>query len=109
MIKGVDPEGRYNMAPFTWERGAEGTRKLLIDGLFVRLEGSMYDEEEEEWVPAGLFELKPTACTFDLKADNVDIRTSAYGRRDTPGTVIMCGSETPRDRYRCGNPPRPEP
>lgn len=100
-IRGIDPDKRYNMAPITWEQGTTGSRTLLVDGLFVQMEGEMYAEREDQWVAAGLFELKPRGCIFTMRADNVDIRTSDYGLRTTPGVVTICGTQEQRTRYLC--------
>ena len=98
-IRGVDPEKRYNMAPITWAGGSCGSRTLLINGLSVKWEGEMYDAAARRWVAAGLFALKPPACTFNMRADDVDIRTSDYGLRNTSGVVTICGTEARRNRY----------
>lgn len=50
MIRGVDPENRYNMAPLTWERGHRAVRHVTIDGLEVRTSGHVYDEENSKFI-----------------------------------------------------------
>lgn len=100
-IRGIDPEKRYNMAPISWEGGTHGSRTLLIDGLSIKLEGEMRADAHGPWVAAGLFKLKPSDCTFTMQADNVDIITSDYGLRKTPGVVTICGTEVPSNRYQC--------
>ena len=67
-IRGVDPEDRYNMAPFTWEAGTTGRRDVTVTGLRIDLAGSMYIEESMQWAPIGLFELKPRDCILNLTA-----------------------------------------
>lgn len=67
-IRGVDSDGLYNMAPFTWEAGTTGQRDVTITGLRIDLAGSMYIEESMQWVPIGLFELKPRDCILNLTA-----------------------------------------
>lgn len=86
-ILGANPGERYNMAPFTWEAGDKGSRTVEIDGLKVRFAGKIYNEASEAWDDAGLFELKPTNCTFILRASNADLAGLGLGRRDTKGSV----------------------
>ncbi|WP_186776327.1 hypothetical protein [Rubripirellula reticaptiva] len=87
VIKGVDRENRYNMAPITWERGNDSVRNVSIDGLEVEIKGEVYNEEEMAWRPIGLFELKPSDCEFNLTAVNVKLNGLPMGLRKTKGTV----------------------
>lgn len=93
VIKGVDPEHRYNMAPLTWERGQGGVRNLKIDGLDVRTQGKVYDEAASVWKPIGLFELKPTNCELNLDARNVTLHGLPQGMRQTKGSVKLSQGE----------------
>ena len=86
-ILGANPRHRYNMAPFTWEAGTKGSRILEIDGLNVRIVGKIYNEASQEWVDVGLFELKPTQCTFNVRVSNADLAGLELGRCDTKGSV----------------------
>lgn len=88
-IRGVDPDRRYNMAPITWEQGHQGVRRLLVDGLIVKSGGELYDEETREWVPLGLFELKPSNCEFHLRATSVQLNGLPLGIRRTKGSVTL--------------------
>ncbi|TWT51639.1 Dextranase precursor [Thalassoglobus neptunius] len=88
-IRGIDPEHRYNMAPFTWERGEKSTRNVTINGLDVSTGGQLYDEESGEWVPLGLLELKPANCEFNLKATAVQRHGLPLGMNRTTGTIQL--------------------
>ena len=92
VIKGVDRENRYNMAPLTWERGKDTSRQLLIDGLEVITRGEVYDEDTMTWIPLGLFELKPADCEFNLTAVNVNLHGLPLGVRKTRGSVKLSES-----------------
>ena len=87
IIKGVDRENRYNMAPMTWERGNDSVRNVSINGLEIEIKGEVYNEEEMVWRPIGLFELKPTDCEFNLTAVNARLNGLPLGLRKTKGTV----------------------
>lgn len=88
-IVGANPHQRYNMAPFTWEAGRKGSRIIEIEGLTVRFEGEIYNESMDVWSDAGLFELKPSQCNFELRAAKVDLAGLGLGRRDTMGRVYI--------------------
>ncbi len=92
VIKGVESDNRYNMAPMTWERGKDTVRNVSIDGLEVKTKGQVYHEETMTWLPIGLFELKPTDCQFNLTAVNAKLYGLPLGLRKTRGTVDI--SET---------------
>ena len=94
-IKGASKDGRYNMAPFTWEAGNEGVRDVSIKGLKIDLTGALYDEAARSWLAIGLFELKPASCTVNISADDVDIGLLQPGVRNTRGTIIINGRELP--------------
>ncbi len=91
-IKGVDPQQRYNMAPFTWEGGTSGARDVTITGLKVNLAGKVYDESTQSWLPIGLFELKPKGCTLHLTIVHAETDGLGLGIRNTLGTVTMNGT-----------------
>ena len=90
-IKGVSPDGLYNMAPFTWESGNVGTRDVTISNLSVSVTGKLFDEESRSWLPMGLFELKPKTCTLNLSATGVDIGRLGSGIRRTAGLITLNG------------------
>lgn len=90
-IKGASPDGLYNMSPFTWEGGSEGTRDVTVSGLTVTSTGKIYDEKTQSWLPMGLFELKPQSCTVNMSITKLEgIRPSA-GIRHTKGVVTLDG------------------
>lgn len=88
-IRGVQADGHYNMAPFTWENGQHGKRNVLIDGLDVDVPGQLYDEATGTWLPMGLVELKPVGCEFRLEAKNARLRELGAGVRKTPGRITV--------------------
>jgi hypothetical protein len=90
-ITGVDPEHRYNMAPFTWVDGTTGSRNVSITGLKVNLEGKMFNDDDKRWQPAGLFALRPKACTLNLTIINADIKTPDTGFYHTKGSILING------------------
>jgi hypothetical protein len=90
-IEGVDPEGRYNLAPFSWQGGKSGVRNVTIKGLKIRLAGEIYDSEQGRWEPIGLFWLEPAGCTLNLTIDGLDSDLDRYGRRATLGTIAIDG------------------
>jgi hypothetical protein len=90
-IKGVSPDGLYNMAPFTWESGNGGIRDVTISTLQVTATGKLFDEESHTWVPMGLFELKPKSCTLNLSASGVEIGQLSTGIRRTAGVITLNG------------------
>jgi hypothetical protein len=94
-ILGVDPQHRYNMAPFTWQGGTGGTRNVSVDGLVVKLRGSVYDKDAGRWQPAGLFMLNPAACTLEMKIANATISVPTTGIRRTCGTITIDGAPVP--------------
>lgn len=94
-IEGVDPEGRYNMAPFSWQGGTLGVRNVTIEGLKIRLAGEIYDSGQGRWEPIGLFWLKPAGCTLNLKIDGMNSDLDRYGRRATLGTIVIDGETLP--------------
>lgn len=89
LIRGVDPDHRYNMAPLTWERGRGGSRRLTIDGLEVVTSGQVYDEERRAWGPIGLLEIKPTDCEFTLEVVGARLHGLPPGLRRARGTVTI--------------------
>ncbi|MBI1387253.1 MAG: hypothetical protein GC154_02240 [bacterium] len=92
-IEGVAPDDRYNMAPLTWERGHGGVRNVTIQGLDVNSKGLMYNEEENTWTPAGLFELKPEDCEFNLTATKVNLHGLPMGLCKTKGTISIAENQ----------------
>ena len=86
-IVGANPDRLYNMAPFTWEAGGKGVRILEVDGLKVRLAGKIYNESTQAWDEAGLFELKPSQCTFTMGVTKADLAGLGQGLRQTKGSV----------------------
>jgi hypothetical protein len=90
-IKGVSPDKQYNMAPFTWEDGSSGTRDVTVQGLKVETSGMLWDEEHRRWVPIGLLELKPSACTLNLTISKADIATLVDGIFHTKGIIKVDG------------------
>jgi len=94
-IKGASPDGLYNMAPFTWESGSNGTREASIRGLTVTSAGKLYDEESHAWLPLGLFELKPKSCTVNMTITNVNVGSIGNGVRHTAGIITIDGKPVP--------------
>lgn len=90
-IKGVSPDKQYNMAPFTWEAGGSGTRDVTVQGLKVETSGILWDEEHRRWVPIGLLELKPKACTMNLSIYKADLGTLSDGLFHTKGIITVDG------------------
>lgn len=90
-IKGVDSEGLYNMAPFTWEGGTSGTRIVNLDGFTVSVDGKMYLEQKDEWVRVGLFELKPEDCTLEFNATGAVLAGISDGLIRTRGRIEIDG------------------
>jgi hypothetical protein len=91
-IKGVDPQQRYNMAPFTWEGGTTGIREVTVTGLKVDLPGQLYDESAKSWRPMGLCELKPKGCRLNLTIVDAEAKGLGPSIRNTPGTITMNGT-----------------
>lgn len=89
IIKGVDRDNRYNMAPMTWEREKSAVRNVSIDGLEVRTNGKFYDEEKMTWLPIGLLELKPADCEFNLTVANARLHGLPLGIRNAKGKVSI--------------------
>lgn len=94
-IVGVDPEGLYNMAPFTWEAGAKGVREVVVDGLNVKVDGKVYHHERKEWQPLGLLALKPESCTFNLTIRSGEIAVPGRSVIRTSGKVVVNGKPYP--------------
>lgn len=94
-IRGVDAGHRYNMAPFTWEGGTRGTRDVVVTGLRVQLEGTMYDEGSRRWRPAGLFELKPKECRLNIAITGAELDGLDAGIHDTAGSITIDGKMLP--------------
>jgi hypothetical protein len=94
-IKGASKDGLYNMAPFTWEAGSDGVRDVTIKGLKIELAGKLYNEAAHQWLPMGLFELKPARCTVHFTATDADIGILEPGVRKTRGTITINGRELP--------------
>lgn len=90
-IMGVDPEQRYNMAPFTWEGGTIGSREVKVTGLKVILPGKLYDESTKSWRSMGLFELKPKGCTLNITIVDADAEALGIGIRNALGTITING------------------
>jgi hypothetical protein len=93
IIKGIDPQQRYNMAPFTWESGTNGYREVTVTGLKVILPGDLYDESTKSWRPMGLFELKPKSCTLNIMIVDGETKGLGPGIRNTLGTITMNGTK----------------
>ncbi|MRR31548.1 hypothetical protein EG834_14755 [bacterium] len=91
-IKGIDPGGRYNMAPFTWEAGTAGQREVIVKGLQVNVDGVLYDERRQTWRKMGLFELKPPGCSLNLTITDAQIRGLDRGIRNTQGVISVNGN-----------------
>lgn len=94
-IKGVSKDQRYNMAPFTWEGGSSGTREVTVRGLKIETEGTLWDEQRKAWLPIGLLELKPSACTMNLSISRADVGSVADGIFHTKGTIVVNGRKLP--------------
>jgi hypothetical protein len=90
-IRGVDAAGRYNMAPFTWERGRGGVREVTVQGLNVEISGQLYDEASKQWIRLGLCELKPEACTLNMALTNANIGALGLGVQHTRGVILRDG------------------
>ena len=95
VIRGMDPENRYNMAPLSWERGNDGTRNVTIDGLDVIASGEMYDEEAKRWQPLGLLEIKPRTCVFNLTVTRAALHGLPLGVCNSAGTVSVATAASP--------------
>ncbi len=91
VIRGVNEQQLYNMAPFTWEGGTAGAREVEIVGLSVSIEGRLFDESAGDWVPIGLFELKPKGCKLNLTAVASDTGGLPLGIRRTQGVIRLNG------------------
>jgi len=96
VIRGIDPDNRYNMAPLTWERGDAGTRHVTIDGLEVVASGEVYDEERGRWLPLGLLEIKPRDCTFDLRVTEARLHGLPVGTCNSKGSIHIEDAATPK-------------
>ncbi len=94
-IVGVNPEGLYNMAPFTWEGGTQGIRKVNIDGLSVNLRGKIFNKEQARWEPAALFRLKPSGCTLHMDITRAELGGMTYGTRSTKSRININGHRLP--------------
>jgi hypothetical protein len=94
-IKGVSPDGLYNMAPITWEAGSTGVRDISIRGLTVNGRGKLYDEESRSWLPFGLFELKPKSCTANITITQLGLEPMNLGVRRTAGIITIDGKPAP--------------
>lgn len=90
-IRGVDADGRYNMAPMTWEAGESGHRDVTIDQLKVKLNGYVYAEEDDEWRSAGLLEIKPSSCTFNLNVTDARLDIASRGYSNAKGRIVING------------------
>lgn len=91
VIRGVDAEHRYNMAPITWEAARGGKRNIEIEGLRVESRGEVYNEERQAWEPLGLFELKPMQSEFNLNATQVTLNGLPLGKVLTRGQILLDG------------------
>jgi hypothetical protein len=100
-ILGASGDGRYNMAPISWEAGNGGERTLILNGLQVRIEGVMYLENESRWVPAGIFEIKPSTVTLNVIAKEVDVSSGSFGIMNATGRIDICGTSIRTNRYSC--------
>ena len=90
-IKGTSPDKRYNMAPFTWESGSNGTRDVTVRGLKVENNGTLWDEQSRTWVPIGLLKLKPNGCTVHLTITEASIGGLGDGIFHTKGAIVVDG------------------
>jgi hypothetical protein len=88
-IKGVSPDKHYNMAPFTWEDGISGTREVTVRGLKIETQGTLWDESSKSWIPIGLCELKPAACTMNMAITGANIGNLGAGVLNTRGTIVV--------------------
>jgi len=95
VIRGADPEHRYNMAPLTWEKGSGGTRNVTIDGLEVITAGEVYDEARKTWQPIGLMEVKPRECEFNLRVTRASLHGLPRGTCSASGTVTLENAAIP--------------
>lgn len=95
VIRGVAPDNRYNMAPLTWERGRDGTRRVAIDGLDVITSGEVYDEQKKAWEPIGLLEIKPRECEFNLSVTKASMHGLPLGVSNARSTVRIENTENP--------------
>lgn len=94
-IIGIDPEGLYNMAPFSWHAGTTGTRTVTVHGLKVNLSGKIYDRDKKRWRSAGLLQLNPPGCTLNMDVVGGEIGGLPYGFHGTRGRVTVNGAEVP--------------
>lgn len=91
-IKGVSPDGRYNMAPFSWVAGSNDCCEATIHGLNVAIAGQLWHAETNRWMPIGLFNLKPGSCTLNLTVTGADISGLKWGIRKTRGRIVVNGA-----------------
>ncbi len=90
-IKGVSPDGRYNMAPFTWVAGSDGCCEAAVRGLKVQVSGSLYDAESKQWIPLALLCVRPPSCTLALTVTDADLGGLAWRARNSCGRIVVNG------------------
>lgn len=88
-IRGVAPDDNYNMAPLTWVQGQSGVRNVVIDGLVVDLQGNLYNEADDTWLPIGLMLVKPSQCTLNLDVKRAKIGDLPNGIHAGKGSVQL--------------------
>lgn len=88
-VKGVSPDGRYNMAPFSWVGGSNGCCDVTIRGLKVALSGDLYDSETKRWVPMALVHVRPPSCTLNLTVTGADVGGLKWGARNSRGRLTV--------------------
>lgn len=90
-IKGMSPDKLYNMAPFTWTGGSNGTRDVTVRGLKVETSGTLWNEQNRTWIPIGLLELKPSVCTMNLTITDANLGALGLGNFRTKGVIMVDG------------------
>lgn len=90
-ITGVSPDGRYNLAPFTWVAGSNGCCEAAIRGLKVQVSGSLYDAEAKKWVPMALLSVMPPSCTINLTVTDADVGGLAWRAQNSRGRIVVNG------------------
>jgi hypothetical protein len=88
-IKGVSPDGRYNMAPFTWVAGSNGYCEATLRGLRVVVTGDLYDSEAKQWIPMALLSVRPPSCMVKLTVTDADVGGLAWGARNSRGRLVV--------------------
>ena len=90
-ITGVSPDGRYNLAPFTWVAGSNGCCEAVIRGLKVQVSGSLYDADAKQWIPIALLSVMPPSCTINLTVADADVGGLTWRAQNSRGRIVVNG------------------